>query len=121
MDASADVLRAERELQAAQRASDVEALDRLLHPRLLAVGPEGALTDKAADLAAHRDGIFEIRSLTEESVEVLVADDVAVTFVVLDIAGSIRGDDVSGLIRYTRTWKREDGDWRVLAAHIAPL
>jgi ketosteroid isomerase-like protein len=121
MDATDHVLCAERELQAAQRASDVEALDRLLHPRLLAVAPDGQLADKAADLAAHRDGVFEIRALAEHSLEVLVEGDVAVTFVVLDIAGSIAGDDVSGLIRYTRTWTRDGGTWRVLAAHIAPV
>jgi hypothetical protein len=44
---AAEVLRAERALQAAMRASDVEALDRLLHPDLLAVGPDGAMVDKA--------------------------------------------------------------------------
>jgi ketosteroid isomerase-like protein len=117
-----DVLAAERSLQAAQRASDVEALDRLLHPDLLAVGPDGQLADKASDLAAHRQGIFQIDELHEEDLRVLQhGDGTAVTFVVVRLRGSIAGDEVSGRVRYTRTWVRGESGWQVLAAHIAPL
>jgi ketosteroid isomerase-like protein len=115
-----DVLAAERALQAAMRASDVDALDRLLHPDLLAVGPDGALVDKAGDLGAHRSGVFTISELDEEDVEVRVADTTAVTFVVLRVCGTIAGEDVSGRMRYTRTWVRDEDGWRVIAAHIAP-
>jgi len=114
------VLVEERALQAAMRAGDVEQLDRLLHPDLLAVGPDGQMVDKAADLAAHRSGFFKIAELDEERVRVLAHGDVAVTFVVLRVRGSIGDDDVSGRMRYTRTWTRDGGAWRVLAAHIAP-
>ena len=115
-----DVLAAERALQAAMRASDVEALDRLLHPDLVAVAPDGSLVGKDDDLAAHRSGVFAIAALEEEDVRVLVLGDTAVTFVVLDIRGTIAGEDASGRMRYTRTWVRDGGAWRVAAAHIAP-
>jgi len=115
-----ELLRAERALQAAQLASDVDELDRLLHPDLLAVGPDGQLADKAGDLAAHRSGVFEIGELTEQDVQVRIAGDTAVTFVVVQIRGAIAGEEVSGRMRYTRTWTRDDGAWRVIAAHIAP-
>jgi ketosteroid isomerase-like protein len=114
------VLAAERELQAAQRTSDVAALDRLLHPDLLAVAPDGSLADKAADLEAHRTGVFTIAELEEEELEVRATGDTGATFVVLRIRGTIGDDDVSGRMRYTRTWTRDGGVWRVLAAHIAP-
>jgi ketosteroid isomerase-like protein len=114
------VLREERALQAAMRTSDVNELDRLLHPELLAVGPDGQLIDKAGDLAAHRAGIFKITELVEEEVRVKVLDDLAVTFVVLAIRGTINEADVSGRMRYTRTWTRSGGAWRVIAAHIGP-
>ena len=115
------VLVAERALQAAMRASDVEELDRLLHPELLAVGPDGGMIDKAGDLAAHRAGIFSISELTEEEVRVTVLEDMAVTFVVLQIRGTIAEADVSGRMRYTRTWTRDGGAWRVIAAHISAV
>lgn len=46
----------ERALQAAMLASDVDELDRLLHPELLAVGPDGQMIDKPGDLASHQSG-----------------------------------------------------------------
>jgi ketosteroid isomerase-like protein len=115
------VLDAERALQAAQRASDVDALDRLLHDDLLAVGPDGSLVGKAEDLAAHRADAFRIDELEEEDLRVLVhGADLAVTFVVVRIRGAIGDEEVGGLMRYTRTWTRDGGAWRVLAAHISP-
>jgi ketosteroid isomerase-like protein len=114
------LLAEERALQAAQLASDVEQLDRLLHPDLLAVGPDGRLADKAADLAAHRSGVFRIAALDEEDLRVRLVGDTAVTFVVLAIRGTIGGADASGRFRYTRTWTRDGGAWRVVAAHIGP-
>ena len=111
---------AERALQAAMLAGDVEELDRLLHPALLAVGPDGQMADKADDLAAHRSGIFEIRQLNEEELRVLVHGDLAMTFVVLDVRGTIADAEVSGRMRYTRTWTRDGGTWRVIGAHISP-
>ena len=71
--ATDDLLRAERALQAAQRAGDVAALDRLLDDRLVAIGPDGARYTKADDLAGHRSGTSVISALVEEHVEVLVA------------------------------------------------
>jgi|SRR5215211_1462094 len=114
------VLAEERALQAAMLAGDVDELDRILHPDLLAVGPDGRLIDKAGDLAAHRSGVMEISELSEEELRVKVAGDVALTFVVLRVRGTIEGAEVSGRMRYTRTWIRDGGAWRVLAAHISP-
>lgn len=114
------VLVEERALQAAMLAGDVEELDRLLHPEMLAVGPDGQMVDRAGDLASRRSGVFEIAELDEEEVRVEVLDDVAITFGVLRIRGTIDAAEVSGRMRYTRTWSRDGGAWRVLAAHISP-
>ena len=64
-----DLLAAEHRLQAAQRDADVDALDALLHPRLVAVGPDGSVVTKADDLAAHRSGRLRILRLVEEQLE----------------------------------------------------
>src|SRR3954452_6871823 len=90
------VLAEERALQGAQRAGDVAELDRLLHPELLAVGPDGQMVDKDADLGAHRSGVFKIRELEEDELRVKVLGDVALTFVVLRIRGSIAEAEVAG-------------------------
>lgn len=116
-----EIVAAERALQAAQLASDVDALDRLLHPDLLAVGPDGALVGKEEDLAAHRSGRFKIHELEQEDLRTLVVGDLAVTFVLVRLRGAIDDGEVRGRLRYTRTWTRDGGAWRVVAAHISPL
>ena len=114
------VLDAERALQAAMLASDVDELDRLLHPDLLAVGPDGQMIDKAGDLASHRSGVFKISDLSEDEVRLVLLGDLALTFVVLQIRGTIEDVEFSGRMRYTRTWTRDGGTWRVVGAHISP-
>ena len=61
-----------------------------------------------------------IHALEEVDLQARIVGDTAVTFVVLDVRGTIGGDDVSGRMRYTRTWVREDGRWRVVGGHIPP-
>lgn len=116
------LLSAERELQAAQRAGDVAALDRLLDDRLVAIGPDGARYTKEDDLAAYRSGSSVVTELVEEDVEAVVAGSTGVTFFTGRVAGTFGGEPTSARLRYTRTWTcDEDGGWRILAAHIAVL
>ena len=116
----AGLLSAERALQAAQIAGDVAALDRLLHDRLVAIGPDGARHTKDQDLAAHRSGSSVITELVEEDVEVLVAGSTGVTFFTGTLSGTFGGQPMSARMRYTRTWVYDDeAGWRILAAHIA--
>ena len=61
--------------------TDVEELDRLLHPQLLAVGPDGQMIDKAGDLAPHRSGIVKSTELSGEEVLLTALGDLALTFV----------------------------------------
>jgi ketosteroid isomerase-like protein len=114
------LLAAERALHAAQLAGDVAALDRLLHDRLVAIGPDGARHTKNQDLAAYRSGSSVITDLVEENVEVLVAGSTGVTFFTGTLGGTFGGQPMSARMRYTRTWVHDDeAGWRILAAHMA--
>jgi ketosteroid isomerase-like protein len=116
------LLRAERQLQAAQLAGDVVALDRLLDDRLVAIGPDGTRVTKDDDLAAHRSGSSVVSELVEEDVEVVVAGSTGVTFFTGTVSGTFDGQPMSARLRYTRTWVHDDRlGWRILAAHIAVL
>lgn len=116
------LLSAERELQAAQRAGDVTALDRLLDDRLVAIGPDGARYTKDDDLSAYRSGSSVVTELVEEDVEAVVAGSTGVTFFTGRVEGTFGGEPTSARLRYTRTWTfDEDAGWRILAAHIAVL
>jgi len=119
---SEGLLQAERQLQAAQRAGNVAALDRLLDDRLVAIGPDGARFTKGDDLAGHRSGSSVISELVEEHMEVLVAGTTGVTFFTGAVTGTFEGSPMSARLRYTRTWAYDShAGWRILAAHIAVL
>ena len=119
---AAALLLAERQLQAAQLAGDVAALDRLLDDRLVAIGPDGSRYTKDDDLAGHRSGSSVISELVEERVEVLVAGTTGVTFFLGRVSGTFEGRPMTARLRYTRTWVLDGREsWRILAAHIAVL
>lgn len=116
-----DLLTVERRLQDAQRAGDVAALDALLHPRLVAAGPDGALFGKGDDLATHRSRALRITRLVEQSLEVVDDGPTGTTRLVADVDAIQDGTRVSARLRYTRLWIRDEGQWRVLAATLAPV
>jgi hypothetical protein len=80
---------AERRLQAAQLASDVDELDRLIDDRLVFTGPDGRLYGKADDLAVHRSGHQSMTRVDEEELTALVDGRTGVTW----FLGSLAGDD----------------------------
>jgi ketosteroid isomerase-like protein len=118
----AELLDAERTLQAAQRAGDVAALDQLLVDQLIAIGPDGRKHTKAEDLATHRDRTSVVDELVEEELDLLVVGSTGVTFCLARVAGMFGGAPFSARLRYTRTWVHDDPHgWRVLAAHISQV
>jgi ketosteroid isomerase-like protein len=110
----------EAELRAAQLGSDVDALDRLISDHLLFTGPDGALATKADDLTAYRDGIMRVTSHEPQDLRVRrVGADVAVVALRTRLAGSYAGTPFEGIVRYTRVWAREDGQWRIVGGHVS--
>jgi ketosteroid isomerase-like protein len=110
---------AERQLQAAQLASDVAELDRLIDDRLLFTGPGGRLYSKADDLHLHRSGEQKISRVDQEDLSVLVVGDTGVTCFLGTLAGVLSGTEFTARIRYTRTWIRDAHGWRLLAVHVS--
>jgi hypothetical protein len=116
-----DLAAAERQLQAAQRAGDVESLDALLHPQVVGAGPDGTVFTKEDDLEHHRSGALRITRLVEESLDVHEDGRTGMTRTVASVDAVQAGAPVSGRLLYTRLWLREDGGWRVLAATFVPV
>ncbi|MDF2849061.1 MAG: hypothetical protein K0R97_3043 [Oerskovia sp.] len=114
------LLAAEHALQAAQRAGDVDALDALLHPRCVGVGPDGSVFSKDDDLESHRSGALRITRLEEESLDVREDAVSGVTRLVAAVEAIQGGVAVSARLVYTRLWARTDERWLVLAATLAP-
>lgn len=115
-----DLLDAERHLQAAQRRGDVDALDALLHPRVVGAGPDGALFTKADDLNAYLSGSLRILRLDEDAVTVRNEGKTGVTDLVATVVAIHDGSETAARLRYTRLWIQEENGWRVIAATYAP-
>jgi hypothetical protein len=122
-DLRADLRDAERRLQAAQLAGDVDGLDALLDDRLIAtLMPDPVRVTKAQDLAAHRARRLVLTASAEDELAVVVAGTTGVTWVLMSLAGTVDGAAFEARMLYTRTWHHDEPHgWRVLAAHISPV
>ena len=120
-DALAALAAAELRLQAAMVASDLDELDALLDDEVVYTGPDGVPLDKAADLGAHRSGVLDVQAFEVGTTSARVIGDTGLTFVEAALRGTAGGQPFSARMRYTRTWVRHDGVWRVVAAHGSAL
>jgi ketosteroid isomerase-like protein len=106
---------------AAERDGDAAALDTLLTEEFTAVGPLGFILPKQAWLARHRpDGglVYDSFGLAEVQTRMLGAD-VAVVTARNDQPGSYQGNPIPEAVRATLILAREDGRWRLAAAHLS--
>ena len=111
---------AERALQAAQLASDVAELDRLIDDRLVFTGPDGRLYSKADDLRLHGSGEQKMSGVEEEDLTVLVAGNTGVTCFLGTVSGVLSGTEFTARVRYTRTWIYDESHgWRLIAGHVS--
>ncbi|MFD2795172.1 nuclear transport factor 2 family protein [Promicromonospora vindobonensis] len=117
-DPAESLRQAERRLQAAQLASDVDALDGLIEDTALFTGPDGNVLSKRDDLDAHASGYQVMSRVEEEDLRVLVTARTGVTWFLGTLEGTFGGERLAARMRYTRTWTRDDrAGWRIVAAH----
>lgn len=117
----ADLRAAEQRLQAAVRSGDVEVLDLLLDDRVVYTGPDGSTVTKEEDLQAHRSRALAVEVFEQQDLQVTVVGSTGITRVLARLEGTAGGQPFTGRLRYTRTWVRADGTWRVLAAHAGAV
>jgi hypothetical protein len=116
-----DVVEAENRLFSAQRVSDVDLLDQLLHDELIAVAPTGDMVTKAMDLAAHQSKAMVIEDASTAIDAIKITGDTALSIVTMTAKGTMMGTPVEGTFRYFRVWKRFDGALKVIGASFMQL
>lgn len=122
-DVTAEIVRREAEIRAAQLAADTAALDGLIADELLFTGPDGQLGTKAQDLEAHGSGAVRFRAHEPEELRIRrVGPDVAISALRTRLEVEVAGTPVRGTYRYTRVWAREGGQpWRVVGGHVSEV
>ncbi|MFN8416443.1 MAG: nuclear transport factor 2 family protein [Cytophagaceae bacterium] len=116
-----NVVSAENKLFSAQLASDVDALDQLLHDDLMAVVPNGQIITKEMDLNSHRSKTMTIEDASTKIEEIKIMGDTAFSVVTMTAKGKMMGEPLEGTFKYLRVWKKFDNSLKVVAASIIQL
>lgn len=116
------IARAEAELRAAMLASDIAALDALLHDELSFTDQSGNRLSKADDLAAHKSGLLKLETIdTVGPLDIRHWGACATVCVTVDLAGFYDSESFFGRYAYSRVWHERNGQWRVVLAHCSPV
>jgi ketosteroid isomerase-like protein len=99
----------------AERAMDAAALDPLLDPDFMAVGPLGFVLSRAQWLERYRSGLHNT-AFSWQDVHLRDLGDTAITIGVQDQQTTYQGNDASGRFRISHVFVRRGDQWRI--AHI---
>lgn len=115
------LMAAEHELQRAQLAGDVNALELLLHAKLRFIGPDTHVHGKADDLSAHESGAVSFKASNPIEIEAQVFGDTGLSVALIELEVEVADRLVIGEYRYTRTWLFENDRWQIVAGAVVAV
>jgi len=120
-DIASQILHAEQRLLDAQKNSNIEHLDFLIHDDLLFVAPNHEIATKMMDLEMHRSGNIKVLASHAEEPRIQILTDTATVIVDVHLRVEFFGQHHEGLYRYLRVWKLFGNDWKVIAGSCSQL
>lgn len=111
----------EAELAQAMLHNDVAALDRLLADEVIFTDPQGGVINKVQDLALHQAGVLVVTTYEVDDLTSLVLDSTAVTNMKVKVVGTFKDEPFEGIYRYTRTYLKQNGQWKIIAAQATAV
>ena len=102
-------------------AGDAAALEPLLAPDFLLVGPLGFMLDKTQYLGSRRSADLRHESLAWEDVRVRAYDNAAVAVGSLTQRSTYQGRDASGRFRVTQVAVRYGDRWSIVGLRYSPI
>ena len=117
--AVADVLKAEKELQAAMAHNDADAMEAGRLPAFLMTDPACIMRDRDNIVGAVRSNALHFDSITASDTDARVNGDTAVVTCALTMQMTWLGSDISGEYRSTNVFVKRDGKWILMASHLA--
>lgn len=97
------------------------AIEANMAPEFLHIGEDGALSDRAAFLDSILSDHLRIAPYAMEDLQVRVFGDAAVLTGTTRMHGTWRGKPFSSHYRFTDTYLRREGAWRVVHVQITAL
>ena len=119
--AEKDILRVETELLHAWETGDAATVRRDLDPSFTLVDSKGNITDYAANVAEveKRDPAYTVFRNRDQAVRVY--GDSAVVIGITRVEGSSGGANFTAEFRFTDTWVKREGHWKLAASHASRL
>lgn len=111
----AEIRALHQQYDAAWAKQDAEAFERLLAPDFEVVETDGQVTSRAAVIANARDGSLKFRLGESRDVRIVSHDGTAVVRGLWRGRGAFRDKAFDELSRYTTTYSKVGGQWKVLA------
>ena len=119
--AKQEILRVEAELLHAWETGDAATVRRDLDPSFTLVDSKGNITDYAANVAEveKRDPAYTVFRNRDQAVRVY--GDSAIVIGITRVEGASGGAQFKAEFRFTDTWVKRDGQWKLAASHATRL
>lgn len=114
------LMQSERDWAAAWANGDAEAVAELLADEYVLTNFDGAVSDKAADLADIKSGRVMVTWVLD-SMNPMLFGDTGVVVGQLTQKGVAGGRDISGTFRFTDAWVKRDGRWQCVASQLTRI
>ncbi len=105
----------------AMAKKDVSFIDRVYADDITDIGPDGSLNTKSQDIDDLKSGKFVVDHGTVSDLQPRVYGDFAVVTGVADLAGQYNGQDITGRYRYTDTYTKQSGQWKLVATQATKI
>lgn len=102
----------------ASLTGDPTVFERLYADNYTFVDPTGQLVTREQDINDLKSGKLKFESHDQSNVQTRVYGDTAVVTGVSAIKGTYAGDDISGRYRWTDTFVRQNGQWKIVASQV---
>lgn len=95
-------------------SAKADSLDAIIADDFLGIAANGTLSNKQQYLEHIRTGRFAFRTMDVDEQDVRVLGDVAIVSSKARIDASLNGADYRGIYRYTRVYRRTNGNWKAI-------
>ena len=100
---------------------DFDYLDRLLSDDFVVTFPNGTVGGKAEYLGGQRSGKIVMTASTHDQERFKIYGDAAVITGRSTLTLQVNGKEQPLVIRYTHTYAKQDGQWRMVVQHSTPI
>ncbi len=115
-DTEKELIAIEDEWRTARIKGDVAFLERLYAPELRFTGANGAVIDRATDIAGFASGAIKPESIERSDMRISIYGDAAVVIGRDDLKGSYNGVVGGGAVRFTHVYVRREARWQLVAS-----